>query len=114
MKRENKIIITSVWKNANGYICHVTSEKRIVHKEEWPRPDNKGKFTFSGYNPFPCYEMISTFESVSAWLKANGWTQMIGGNQTIFYDVINSITGEIIAETTETKIYIPVPGKINS
>ena len=68
------LVITScsVWKREDGKQLKLFSRSERGNEKE-------KEFHFSGYNPFPCKRMISTFGIVENWLKANGWERVPGG-----------------------------------
>lgn len=67
-------------------------------------------FTFTGYNPFPCFSMKASWKAVSAWLTENGWERKPGGSRTLVFDETSSETGELVNTETVIEKYIPVPG----
>ncbi len=105
MKKATNVIMESTWQK-DGKTCKVCSEKAIVNNGYKALPSRRGTFTFKGCNPFPCYSMESTYESVSAWLLSNGWKRAARTTSiTIFYDVIDDNTGEVLCETTDNYYY---------
>lgn len=69
----------SIWTKDNR-ICKVNS--RANYKNGHP---DKIVFTFIGWNPFPCYSMVSTYPVVAKWLTENGWTKMPKELATKYY-----------------------------
>lgn len=72
---EKKITSCSIWVKGEKKLRLFSSSEDQVKKTR--------EFFFTGYNPFPCYSMESTFHIVAAWLKANGWERQPGGFETI-------------------------------
>lgn len=108
MKKPEQVTITSDWEK-DGKICHITSLKEVIPwADGHEKPEKYGKFSFTGYNPFPCREMRSTFVLIEKWMRENGWkrthrvTKWISG-----YDV-DDRTGEYINRYDEIYHYIPV------
>ena len=94
LKKDVFIIYTSKWEKENMY-CFVSSRKKEGEK--------RSEFTFSGNNPFPCFNMESTYVYVSEWLSKNGWIK--SGSITVEYDniVTNTETGEVV--NSDTVVY---------
>lgn len=68
---EKTITSCSIW---------VKGEKKLrLFSSSEDQAKKTREFFFTGYNPFPCYSMESTFHIVAAWLKANGWERQPGG-----------------------------------
>lgn len=38
---------------------------------------------FSGWNPFPCYRMETSWEVFTKWMEANGWIELAGFTRII-------------------------------
>ena len=98
MKQKTEISIQSIWQKGNE-ICRIYSSGLYGGRVS--------TFRFSGYNPFPCYSMESTFTVINQWMKENGWTKKPGGFRVTTTTFCND-DKEIIKvyETKET--YIPV------
>lgn len=101
-KKLEKVIIVSDWRK-DGKICHVRSEKKMVEGVICPHLAKVGTFTFTGYNPFPCYSMKSTFEVVSKWLYENGWEK----EGSIYETYYNVLSDEILIRTEIEKRFFP-------
>ena len=63
-------------------------------------------FFFSGWNPFPCYSMQSTFGVVAKWLYANGWRPNGNSSVKTFYETIDTETGEVLLLDTEKVVTV--------
>ena len=92
------IIYESTWTKGNR-VCRVYSRKKGDEKKSF--------FWFAGDNPFPCFNMSSTFVCVSKWLAENGWQREINSRTTYINDVINDETGELIDHSTVVYNYVP-------
>lgn len=57
-------VTTSIWKK-DGKVCKVHST--------WKKGSTNITFQFTGWNPFPCFSMMSTYPVVAKWLQDNGW-----------------------------------------
>lgn len=95
--KESKVAYESVWKNGSR-TCTVRATKL--------KGDKTAVFTFSGFNPFPCFYMQSTYACVAKWLQENGWKNGNKFSVTHTEDVINTETGEIISHHVTTRTYV--------
>lgn len=92
---EKKITSCSIW---------VKGEKKLrLFSSSEDQAKKTREFFFTGYNPFPCYSMESTFHIVAAWLKANGWERQPGGFVTTREEFADSITGKKYISTRVTR-----------
>ena len=99
MQQKTEIAIQSIWQKGNE-ICRIYSSGLFGGRVS--------TFRFSGYNPFPCYSMESTFTVIEEWMKANGWTRKPGGFRVTTTTFFNDNGDKVkVYETKET--YIPVP-----
>lgn len=85
--RETLAIHVSWWEKGDK-ITKITSKYKNGSKA--------GTFYFQIYNPFPCFNMMSTYHVVSGWLKANGWKQREVTIKKYITDEISDETGEIL------------------
>lgn len=79
-------------------ICHVRSEY------DGDYTSSVGTFTFCGYNPFPCFSMITNYKTVSDWLIANGWEREKYYSFRKVEDSYDNETGEVLSHCSESKI----------
>ena len=90
-KKACTVVMDSVWTKGNK-CCRVISERDIINS----CLNKISKISFTGDNPFPCYQMTSTFNVLAAWMIDNGWKREPGMRTTIYYEVIDSNTGKTI------------------
>lgn len=102
-----KVIFTSDWEN-DKKICHVHSKREIIRDIATGAtyPTSVATFQFSGWNPFPCYSMHSTFGVVAKWMRENGWMPNGNYSKEIYYETIDTETGEILLQEKEKVITI--------
>lgn len=86
-KREVSVVFVSRWSKENE-ICTVHSKRK--------EGDKTARFWFTGYNPFPCFYMMSTYTCVSGWLEGNGWKKDNFQRVSYTTDIIDDATGEIL------------------
>lgn len=98
-KVENKIVYTSTWTKGTK-ICRVHSERKDG--------DRTARFWFTGWNPFPCFYMMSSAKIVTKWLIDNGWTREIRARISRTNYVIDDCTGELLDHNVTVYNYIPV------
>ena len=91
------------WNNGEKR-CTICSKRETTPKGK----DKAWKVTFSGWNPFPCYSMVTTIDVLFNWLINNGWKLEPGGTRTVTQTEIDDRTGEVISERKFTTIWIPV------
>ena len=91
MNKPSTLLIESTWKKGNKR-CKVRSTREFVSG----CLNMISEISFAGDNPFPCYQMTSTFNVLAAWMLENGWTKEPGGQTITYYDVIDDNTGEVI------------------
>ena len=97
MQQKTEISIQSIWQKGDK-ICRITSTGELKRVST---------FRFSGYNPFPCFSMQSTFTVISKWMQENGWERKPGG----YRDTTTTISEDgKVSEVYRTKeIFVPVP-----
>lgn len=104
---KRKITRSSKWKKGDK-LCTMYS----VREND---ADMKMKFWFAGWNPFPCFHMMSTYEVIEKWMKENGWEMLQTGSIASFEKKeIDDETGEIKKVDTTVHHYnslvkVPVP-----
>ena len=98
-KATTTIVYTSTW-TKGAKICTVHSERKDG--------DRTARFWFTGWNPFPCFYMMSSAKIVTKWLVDNGWTREIRARISATLDVIDDCTGEILNHSVAVYNYIPV------
>ena len=101
IETERNLTITSTWTKENK-ICHVHTNRDPGDDFPPTKADKVCKAWFTGYNPFPCYTMETTYAVLADWLKANGWEKQ--KNMVIVYtcDQINTETGEVVGSWRTT------------
>ena len=62
-----------------------------------------GEIAFGGWNPFPCFSMVSNYETVANWLIANGWLREPYYYERYTEDSIDDETGEVLSHSFEEK-----------
>lgn len=100
MRKETSVVYTSKWTNGN-HTCMVHSERKSGERF--------AKFWFTGWNPFPCVYMESTYTLISEWLTAAGYKKAIQERVSYTTDTIDSETGEIIDHTNVVYITKAIP-----
>lgn len=105
-RKMSKEVHVSHWKKGDKS-CIIRSEKS-ADNDYW---DRVSTFTFSGYNPFPCYSMKSTYKVISAWMKENGWECKPNGYNACIYNIIDNGTGEVVTTCSSSTVYVPVNGR---
>lgn len=97
MKAETNVVYTSHWEKGN-LSCTVHSERKSG--------DRTARFWFTGYNPFPCFYMVSTATCITRWLRENGWVQNHNSRVSYTTDTIDE-WGDTIDHSV-TVYYMPV------
>lgn len=100
MRKETSVAYTSKWTDGN-HTCMVHSERKSGERF--------AKFWFTGWNPFPCVYMESTYTLISEWLTAAGYKKAIQERVSYTTDTIDSETGEIIDHATAVYITKAIP-----
>ena len=101
IQRETDICIISVWEK-DGKRCRIYSHRKRVNHP------NTCSIRVTGDNPFPCYEMKTTFNVVRKWMEENGWKRNQWSRFTELVTETNSETGELISMNNNVREYIPV------
>lgn len=100
MRKETSVVYTSKWTDGS-HTCMVHSERKSGERF--------AKFWFTGWNPFPCVYMESTYTIISEWLTAAGYKKAIQERVSYTTDTIDSETGEIIDHTNVVYITKAIP-----
>lgn len=97
-KKDITTTIMSIWQKEDK-ICRIQSTQE---------GNGTPIFVFRGYNPFPCFNMKSTFTIINKWMKENGWERKPGGYKVVTIDEIDPETGELLWHSSTRETYIPV------
>lgn len=99
-EKKTRRIFISLWKHESRPACKITS---VYEGDKLP------VFSFSGYNPFPCYSMVASYNAVYNWMENNGW-ENVGKVTSIYHtDEIDSATGEVYYTYVSRKEILVTP-----
>jgi len=102
--KKTRVTYRSYWEKGNKK-CIVVSESQTLANGKLGKAK---EFYFAGYNPFPCFSMMSTYDVVEKWMQDNGWNRTSGSDVTFITDEICDETGEVYYQSKQVYHYIPV------